>query len=489
MAEIDEQLAPIEERIETCGLEDATVLMEIQDMALKRASAVDVNLTALTFDRQFTVLQKLINLKSMVYALAPKFINMDYPYWDLNWYEFPKNYSAEYRYYHGTTYRDDIADDEEHNLNSLPQVGASFDDESMAIYRKFLKNLVYWLRRFRYVWSTRSWWDETYYRQWEWKKWANTSTLEYEYSALEQHHSLENVDASTLATLISSGEGVVYRTNPHQNPSNSISVDINSALGVAKYYDHTWNGPLKLIQEEDVGTQSPRNIENIPHNLMTPNPSCFTVEGLWFVVPNFIPTWTHTNAVITELDSGTSKTWGSQSQYSATQYSSTASSAVTETFTYRRNEPKRTVYETIQRNESGTGHHTKTSTRWSSDGTRSYEYEHINEPDSYSPDSSNTWKEEKYVYPTFGGLVPPLTEGVLPCFSIGEIAPHTVKTFTVCDQHSLPTDYPIPTLKFPQGETFVWNRQSSCSIRYSGSTKWFPVLDFGDFVIPEPEEP
>lgn len=485
MAEIDEQLAPIEERIETCGMEDATILMEIQEMALKRASAVDVNLSPWTFDRQLVVLQKLINLKSMVYALAPKFINMDYPYWDLNWYEFPKTYSTSYR---GNN-RDDLADDEEHAINVLPQVGASFDAESMAIYRKFLKNLVYWLKRFRYVRSTLSEYDETYSRQWEWTKWADPSSLEYKYSALEQGHSLENVDESTLATLISSGEGVIYRTNYPGSKIQSLSVSVDSALGVTKYYDHTWNGPLTTVQDEDWGTQSPKNIVNIPHNLITANPTCFSVEGLWFVVPNFIPSWTHTNTVITELDSGTTRRWGNQNQFSGTEYEGVASSSETETFTYRKNEPKRTVYETVERNVSGTGHHTKTSTRWSSDGTRSYEYEHINEPDSASPYSGNTWSEEKYVYPTFGGLVPPLTEGVLPCFSIGEIPPHESKTFTVCDQHSLPTDFPIPTLKFPQGETFVWSVESSCSIRYNGSTKWWPILDFGDFTIPEPEEP
>ena len=485
MAEIDEQLAPIEERIETCGLEDATVLMEIQKMALKRASAVDVNLSPWTFDRQLVVLQKLINLKSMVYALAPKFINMDYPYWDLNWYEFPKTYSTSY----SRNNRDDLADDEEHAINVLPQVGASFDAESMAIYRKFLKNLVYWLKRFRYVRSTLSEYDETYSRQWEWNKWADPSSLEYKYSAMEQNHSLENVDASTLAALMSSGEGVIYRTNYPGSKIQSLSVDMNSALNAAKYYDHTRNGPLTTVQDEGWGTQVPKNIENIPHNLITANPTCFSVEGLWFVVPNFMPTWRHTNTVVTELDSGTTIRWGDQNQFSGTEYGRVATSTVTENFTYRRNAPKRTLYETIQRNVSGTGHRTMTATRWSSDGTRSYDYEHVDEPNTQSPWSRNEWGEDKYVYPTFGGLIPPLTEGVLPCFSIGEIAPHGSKTFTVCDQHSLPTDYPVPTIKYPQGETFVWGASSYCSISYNGSTKWWPILDFGDFVIPEPEEP
>lgn len=488
----------LRDRIDEAMLEDGAILNQIQQMALQRASVCGVRLQTVQTDHHTPIVEILKALKKMVYDLAPKFINMEYPYWDLCWAEFPKNYSVVFN--PGSPPRrpatvDDISMDEEHNLNIIPQVDTSFGPDNIDLYRNFLKNVVYWLEKFRYVSSKQSSYDETYERQWEWTKDWNRIRQEYSYSAQEQGHYIENADASTLETLKSSGQGVIHDINDYGAYVDYLLVDMNSMRYAGKGHDHGWNTPLVDYEWDDVGIQVPKNIENIPHNVITSNPAGYYAEGLWFVVPftnssDRVPTKKIEITTVTELDSGTVRRWGSQNQFSATIYESIASSKVKEEFVFRRNAPKAIWHETWDRNTSRTGTHTLTKTRWSRDGSESYVYENTTEQDSYWPSSDNDYSCTDYVYPTFGGLVPPLTEGVLPCFSMGTIAPHETRSFTVCEMNSLPTDYPIPPIKYPDNETFVWDVGSECTIRYYGPTKWCPVLDFGEYLteLPDPEE-
>jgi hypothetical protein len=488
----------LRDRIDQASLEDGKILNEIQQMALQRASVVGIRLQTVETDHHTPIVEILKALKKMVYDLAPKFINMDYPYWDLCWAEFPKNYSVVFDA--GSPPRrpatvDDISMDEEHNLNIIPQVDTSFGPDNIELYRNFLKNIVYWLEKFRYVNSERSSWDETYERQWEWTKNWDSTTQDYVYAAFEQGQAVANPDASTLTTLKESGQGVIHDTNQYGVYVQYIIVDMNSMRYSSKGYDHGRNTPLVDYEEDDVGIQVPKNISNIPHNVITSNPTGYYAEGLWFVIPytngsDHVPTNKTDSTAVTDLNSGIVQRWGNNNQFSGTLYDSAASDTTIEESTFRRNQPKIISYESRQLNTSRTGTYTETKTRWSRDGTESYVYENTTESDSSWPRTTNDYSAEEYVYPTFGGLVPPLTEGVLPCFSMGQIAPHEISAFTVCEMNSLPTDYPIPPIKYPDGETFVWGVGSDCTIKYYGQTRWYPVLDFGEYLteLPDPDE-
>lgn len=487
----------LRDRIDEAMLEDGKILNEIQQMALQRASVVGVRLQTVETDHHTPIIEILKALKQMVYSLAPKFINMEYPYWDMCWAEFPRNYSVVFDPGSSrvpATY-DEISMDEEHNLNVIPQVDTSFGPDNIDLYRNFLKNVVYWLEKFRYVKSQWSTYDETYKRQWEWWKRYDTLRERYYYEAQEQLQGLEEADASTLTTLMESGQGVIDDINEYGVYHPFIGVEMNSARHISKAHNHGRNTPLTDYETDDIGTQSPWNVRGVPHNVITSNPAGYYAEGLWFVVPftdraGSVQKSNFDSIAVTGLNSGTLKKWGDQNQFSATAYDSAASSEVKEEFVFRRNAPKGVLHETFDRNTSGTGTHTLTRTKWSRDGSESYVYENTTEPDSSWPSSSNTYTSEEYVYPTFGGLVPPLTEGVLPCFSMGQIAPHETGVFTVCEMNSIPTDYPIPPVKYPDGETFVWDISSGCSRRYYGQTRWYPVLDYGEYLteLPDPEE-
>lgn len=479
MAEIDEQL-------EDCGMENADVLMEIQDMALKRASAVDVNLTPWTFDRQLTVLQKLINLKNMVYSLAPKFVNMDYPYWELNWSEFPKTYSTSY----SRNNRDDLADDEEHAINVLPQVGCSFDDESMELYRKFLKNLVYWLRKFRYVKSDKSYTDKTFQRKWEGVKRWDSWTGEYKYDDFMENGNYYTGSASEFARLMSSQEGYLYRDRViDANPSLSVYMGYNS-LNENRYHDHTRNGPLIEVVQEDRHYQ----ITNVPHNLITSNPTCYQADVYWYLVPK---TNAHDNSLVhmidhvqvTDVEVWTTYTWGDQNQFTETNYNPTRSERIQTDYVGRNmTVDKEYEYQKQIMSSSPSDTHQIKLTRWSKDGERSYVYEDTTTHGSSTPWSRNNMDDEKRMLNGLGKItVPGAGSHEPPRFLAGSVSPHETLTYNLCEMDALPAPPEWPSYIDPGG-TFVWGVDKWCSCDRNASCEMYPILDFGDFTIPDPEE-
>ena len=84
---------------ETACLETEAILTELLDMIQCRASVVDKRGTSLrdlgqSFPHNATVIDKIQWLRDMIWTLAPKFVDMDYPYFDKTWTEFPKFFSA-----------------------------------------------------------------------------------------------------------------------------------------------------------------------------------------------------------------------------------------------------------------------------------------------------------------------------------------------------------------------------------------------------------
>lgn len=464
-------------------LEDLEPLNYLVGMLRDRMSVVDYGDNSDCWDRLLsmktntTLIEILSDIRWIICNIANRFINMDYPYWDKCWSTFPQMYSQTI-----------LDQDEEHNLQVWPVRDSSFDNASIAQYRKFLKSAYYWLKKFRYVRSNLSAYDEMYKRWWVWRQWPHWDNNggSYTYDASENGHGVENPTAGTLALLQQSGQGVLQRTGGGFLTTVSLQPEMHNSNRADKIIDHGNNSPLYQLEYKTQDQQAPGNMESLPHNLMTANPTCFATEVLWFVVPKVVPYKKHIETTTTP-DSGDPITWGWWSQFTELNYDADESSTTTENYESRRGQDKLVEYETKQLSVSGDGTKHTVLTRWSDDGTRSYEYSNTTTADSQYPYQSNDLDYEEYVYPTFGGLVRPLSS-TPPTFSAGWARPHQTITFHVFDQNSLPTDYPIPTVIFPGGNT-MFGIQSSGKVSYSGRTMWIPVLDFKDFSTEVPEEP
>ena len=471
----------IDERINTACLEDDDVLIEIQDMALRRASAVAVRLKPISFDRHTTVMSKLKALKQFVYSLAPKFINMDYPYADTEWTQFPIKYNAQYRSYHGVQYRDDIADDEEHNLNVLPQIGSSFDNKSIDLYRKFLHNLVYWLKKFRYVEYRNSqvaYYNRTLQRAWNWSQGFDPVDGSLEYDAYENG---THVPDKSVSELKRGTTGRVYR--------NSASTFPNGSLVQGSTYSQEAKGYRRLLQRntplyEGIEKWSGMTMTNIPENIIFQNPTVYQATALIYVIPYAYRD--QSNNVykdeiideVTQLDAGTVETWGDHNQFSATKYNSTAGRYSNTTDVKRRSQWKQTNSDTKQ----GTTERV-VETNWSEDGERSAVILDETTTVPFYVPSSNYHDVDEVINPGFFNTT--LTN---PKYEAGSIPPHDQITIEVCTTDTMPI-LPYPTPEHVGTSCYTYDVYSRAQASYIIIDYWVPVLDYGDFVIPEPEEP
>lgn len=484
------------ERLDNAGLEDAGLLEEIQQMAMVRASVVKVNLSGLAFSLHTPVIDKLKALRQMVYTLAPNFINMDYPYWDLTWVKFPQMFCVATHHGQGSwdpDTVDEIGNDEEHNLNVLPQFGSSFDDESIAIYRKFLKNLVYWLQKFRYIVSKQTAYDMRYKRTWQtrtdWDDW------DWQYELLSLRINGQSyTDPIPISTLKSSNEGVQQDYYPPSSfIKESISVEGREFRNSDKTFTYRsrWSD-IPLTEIDPYTDNYGYEISGVPGNLTTNNPTGLPVTLSWFIVPSAggrnakgNPVKKELNEyIVTQTKKSHQETWGSQSQYTEWSYSATAATDMHSDYESHRDSFKETSYEM-----EGETRYQKRVTNWSEDGERSAVVESEDHPiEPWTPHSSQSDRTEKrFVYPNFG--LTTLQEGVRPCFEAGVIQPHASLTYHVCDQSSLinPGLSEIVSQYVGQDQ-FKWGITLWSSIDLSFTTRWVPVLDFGDFTIPDPEE-
>lgn len=478
MASMNDALREID--FDNAMLEDSAPLMALWNAIAVRYSVLNRTPSSTfwwsTVEYGSTRMQLIKAIKDAINALAPSFIDMEYPYWDFNWTKFPQMHSSK-----------KISKDEDHNLNLLPANGMSFDDKSIDLYRKFLKNCAYWLLKFHAIKSDKSWYDETYRRSWQWRSFE-APLFPLEYNAYENGTYIEGASASTLTQLQNGGQGILDRTGG-SFLKNGFLVHFEAHRNESRHFSHERNAPLKEYHDSDLGLDA----TGIPHILNTINPTGYEATMYWYVIPQ--TNWAQHNIgnqldfeyAVTGTDSGTSKTWGDQNQYSGTEYSVESTSCLEEFYTYRRGEPKREHHVLTEASWNSTGTKRTIDTNWSDDGSRSFNIVDTTEHDSYRPGTLNWRNYTEYHCPTFNDLVQPMSS-LPPRFSPGMISPHETISFTVCEMNALPTpSYPIPPIQYPAG-IYEWGIEKTSNYYYYGNTGWYPVLDFGDFVIPEPEE-
>ena len=282
-------MAPDESRLEEAEMEDCTVLDEIQRMVVERAGALGLRLPAVRFEHCATMLDRLKVLRDEVYTLAPNFINMDYPYWEQGWASFPRMYS--------TTWHRDIQEEftqvndfatSDHPIDTLPQNCTSFDRPSLRLYRNYLKSLVYWLKKFRYIKAPHTWYDRSYKRKWVWtQSWDWVSWKQKPHATINGSTSVEDVDESTLR---SQQDGVVRKEGPGELPRKGyLQVTWQESGWMRKSHDHKDAGdnskPLTETVEGEHVYEVGQYGDGVPGNLTTANPTSYEADLLWFIVP------------------------------------------------------------------------------------------------------------------------------------------------------------------------------------------------------------
>lgn len=468
--------------LEINGLEDSNCLNEIVDMLMTRASAVGVSLTGhkeYAFDYQCTQLDKLMYIRNAVLNLASNFINMDYPYWDYCWSKFPQFYSADY-----------INRDEEHNLNILPTHFSSFDNESVRLYHKFLDNVVYWIRKFRYARARKSWRTKQFNLRCSYDKqlfyYQSSGTPVYSWGSYyydqDGHAVYVEDDSFTPTDVWQYATGYVYRDTPSITNDGSFSVQIwdyhhlNKAFVVPGRY-----ADMPLQNVDPYRQNNGREMSYIPEDLVTRNPSCYVAEVLWFIVPNPTSYKKELNEdVVTEVEQSQYHTWGSQSQFGAWSYNATEGTHEQTEYRIRRNDYKEVDYQF--RNESSKRHRV---TNWSDDGTRSAVISDTTESAShYYPSSQEdrTISQVEFPYPS---LVP-FNSTSRPCFSAGMIEPHGSVSYHVCDQSSVLLPSWTPPTPHYVDNNYCFGVNEWASLEYYGHTRWVPIFDFGDYLTEMP---
>ena len=496
------------ERIDQAGLEDGSILMEIQQMALQRAGVVGVKLTELQTDHHTPIIEVLKTLRNQVYALAPNFVNLEYPYWKNSWVDFPKMFSTVFwtspRPWREPSKVDDISMDEEHSLNTILQVDSSFGEVDIDTYRDFLKRVVWWLQRFRYVKATYSWYDMTFKRHWDWVKSWDRWDWDYEYSGYE--NGVYFSDTSTLDTqLRSRQDGLIDNSSPRQIGTNGHKVSLSEDGFMQKFF--TYDGRYyfaKPMTEAEAG-EHVYNLEHIPHNLITKNPAGYYADVLWFVIPNVIDDGSfdergasgrlveiEKNWAVTDIEFKRHLVWGEQ-QYSADEYGAVEGSgeAVLTMNSFFSDEPKETAkieqkWETAGRSRLSTKHYTRTN--WTDDGSRSVVVEDTTTQDTNTqqPYFSTLWCYY-FARMSFGGRVTQLQEEP-PMFNAGTVEPHGSLTYTVCEQNDLPAPNYSFTYKYSPNGTYCYDVDTWSHMYYHGDTTWWPILDYGEYLTELPEE-
>lgn len=465
---------------ETACLETESILTEILDMIQCRASVVDIQGTSLRdlgqpFPHNATVIDKIQWLRDMIWTLAPKFVDMDYPYFDKTWTEFPKFFSA-----------NQIKDDQEHGINVLPAKGSSFDNYSIEVYRTALANMIYWLKKFRYVASNKSFYDKTFKRKWYWRKSFNSTNWNYEYRSTENEVSGNEPSMEGLAGRM---DGVEDEPGP---PSSFI---FNSGHRVfARYvdsrekgyqYKDSYSDPKPMTKCEDIAHEF--ELSNVPHILTTRNPTCFAPTLYWYIIPNEDQyselIRNVTNEEVTEKEPWRDFTWGENDEYSATEYVAkvgTGRSTQTTEVSFR-NQFKETYSKVIEGLQD-----TQTDTTYSSDGQRSFTKTKIKELTSPHSVSVQDYKIDEWKVPTFGLVTMNSNPG--PRYEAGIIAPYSSLSWTVCSQNSLiDPGIPQPTAIYA-GMEACYSINQMARLRFICSSRWVPILDFGDFSTEVPEQ-
>lgn len=457
----------IEERIKQAKLEDEDILNEIQVMVFQRASAARVNLTPLVLDLHTPVMSKIQSMRQFIHSLAPKFINMDYPYADTEWTEFPVQYSV-----------DQIRRDDDHNLNVLPQALSCFDDDSVDLYRKFLGNVVYWLKKFRYIsyqYSDIAYCNRSLKREWNWRQdWSPIDgTITY-----DAYENGEHVPDKTLAELVNGTSGTVYMDSAQQFTGGRSYTSATTS----DHYQKTWDRLMRRNMPLYEGLiRTPQgSISNIPENAIIQNPTCYKAKARLYYLPGTHGSrtnhmeWLDEKMVVTDLDNGTVEVWGDNNQFSATRYSSTAGYEDNRRYVEHNSDWK----EIWSVHSEGTTKRT-IETNWSSDGERSVVISDETETIPFYCPSSNYHSETESHHPGFLG-----TTMQHPWYDAGPVSPYDKITIPVAATDNMPS-LPMPTPTYVGEDKYVYGVSSDAMKWYYMQGVWCPVLDFEDYEIPE----
>ena len=500
-------MAQDERLISDAGLEDSSWLDDIQGMVYARASAVGISFPPIDFEHSATLLDKLEALRTRVYTLAPYFVNMDYPYWRQGWAEFPKMFSTSW--HRGRTGEfdrvDDLAVDEEHAIDQLPQNCSSFDDDSLARYRRYIGNLVYWLKKFRYIKALKTWYDRSYRRNWDWVlSWDDNQWQQTSYATVNGVH----MEGMTDAELRSVQDGRVWREGPRQiRAAGYIQVPWVERGFMRKTYNYKSSrvDPQPVTQQMEgehvynVGDGG----DGIPANLTTRNPTGYLADLLWFIVPSSNHSPEHAgkglltddmeDELVTNVEQWSYHRWGPNDEYGAWEYHAVNGSGqysriqrdfVNGDFKETYNDTN--VWSTPGYNRRST--RTITRTNWTPTGDRSAEVEHYSEQDTSTNQPYDNRRTREYFQPQTFGLVH-FDADTRPCFNAGTILPHDSLTYHVCDQDTLPGPSYQFNWDYVPNETYCFGVDDESSIWVDASTLWYPILDLGEYAVPEePEE-
>lgn len=467
-------------------LETESILTEILGMIQTRASAVKVTTTNMRdlgqpFPHNATVISKIQYLRNMILDLAPKFVDMDYPYFNKTWIEFPKFFTA-----------NQIRDDQEHGLNVLPAKDSSFDEDSIEVYRKALADMIYWLEKFRYVYAEATFCDKTFKRNWQWRQSRNYTAWAYEYDS--QENGVEGHESS-MAGLQGSMVGVIDNEGPISFSSrygiNPLWVNFRQFESREKFYSYKNSGenskPLTLWEEID----HTYAYTGVPHILTTRNPTCFVPTLYWYFVPNAggrqLEQETDYNLIVGTVEPWTTHTWGPNGEYSATEYHVTEGGTDHENLkvSFKNNWKQRQSKMTS--GDSKTTTTTETITNYSSDGERSFSKTTTETLSSSYYVSTNWLNEQDDDIATYGFFT--LNANTAPRREAGIIAPYSSLSWTVCEQNSLiDSNVPSPVAQYDGEDKFCYGVNSIGWLEVTANAKWVPILDFKDFSTEVPEQ-
>lgn len=475
-------MALLDADLDNATLEDATPLIEIQEMAAVRAGAVKVNFTPTNFFETAPSESALKKLRDLVYALGKEFINMDYPYYYLGWALFPL------RFTNGNPQADAEGSrrphreplgtygmyiNREHPIEDIPPIDSCFDSDTVEKYRTFLKNLVYWLRKFRYV-RMPYWTTKTFKRKWSWSN--------YWWSGQMNEEAYENGLSSnkSLGSLKSGGEGTVVTNYIQYWDQTAFSTQGSIDRHQQKYWDHERNGPL----QEHTDNYYDFEIAQIPENVVVPNPTAYAVTAYCYMSPEvnidrgqfFIEDdWTW----ITDADTRTI-TWGYENQYTGTYYDAENGERSNTRKSFRNGQMKEIYSDTIVDNTRR-----EITTAWTDDGSRSVVLE--DNSSSYGNLYTYWHSIDERLFEDFHFTNGMASSSVQPCRNLGTINPHENLVWEVCTQSTIPTtrlDFGTPVYNGIQ----AWGIGLDYIDDRAFQMHWTIILDFGDFEIPEPEE-
>jgi hypothetical protein len=264
---------------------------------------------------------------------------------------------------------------------------------------------------------------------------------------------------------------------------------LGSSLDIYIREYHNQTKTIRLDRDtglyEEVENSCGYEISHVPQNLITANPTCYRARLLWFIVPDnwrgyfqreFSP------IEVTAKEAWATRRWGPNNENTETEYTATDGYSEIRDEECHRGEWKETW---LSHRSKTTTHNRRTN--WTDDGTRSAVV--VDETTEHSEDYPGTnWNDEDLTEYEGFGRVSGLTSAP-PCFEAGTIEPHEKLSVHVCDQNALPApSYARPTPVHIGAGTYCFGIGSIAMAEVYAGTKWVPILDFGDFEIPEPEE-